>query len=408
MSSKVVVIGGGPAGIMAAGRAGERHKEVVLFERNFKPLMKLMITGKGRCNITNKADIETLIDNVPGNGSFLYSSFYNFSNENIIEFFENRRVLTKTERGQRVFPVSDRAEDVANALLDYAKKNNADIHCDARISNIVTEGSKVKGVILGTKLINCDSVILTTGGLSYPKTGSTGDGFRMVEKLGHTIIPPRPSLVPLNVKGNIMRDLAGLSLKNINALFLNSKGKKIYEEFGEMLFTHFGVSGPVILSGSRHILDYINDGVVLSIDLKPALDEEKLYQRIGRDFEQLSRKMFKNSLDDLLPKKLIPYVIKKTGIDEEKFVNQITRDERRKIVGTLKNFTMEIDSTRPVEEAIVTCGGISVNEIDPYTMESKLIKNLFFAGEIIDVDGYTGGFNLTIAFSTGYLAGSSC
>lgn len=409
MNHKIIVIGGGPAGIMAAGKAAEQGKQVLLLEKNDRVGKKILISGKGRCNITNNTDIDGLIDNTPGNGSFLYSAFYTFSNMDLIDFLNDYGLETKVERGGRVFPVSDRAKDVVDTLMRYLDKNRVKVRLSSPVQEIRTEEGKVKAVILkdGSEL-ECDSVVLTTGGASYPGTGSTGDGYRMAEKLGHTLVPLKPSLVPLIAAEGWVKELQGLSLKNIAITLMNKKGRKLYEDFGEMLFTHFGVSGPVILSCSRHILDYNYRDITLSIDLKPALSEEKLDDRIQRDFEKFSRKQFKNSLDELLPQKLIPVLVNLSGISPDKFVNQITREERRKLVKLLKNLELTITGSRPITEAIVTVGGISTDEINPSTMESKKIKGLYFAGEIIDIDAYTGGYNLTIAFSTGYLAGMHC
>lgn len=409
MGKKVVVIGGGPAGIIAACKASELGNDVTLVEKNDRLGKKILISGKGRCNITNNTDIEGLIENTPGNGNFLYSAFYTFSNADLIELLNRYGLETKVERGGRVFPVSDRAKDVVVTLEKYMKETGVKVLLNAPVAEIITSDGAVKGVKLkdGRK-IDCDSVVLSTGGASYPGTGSTGDGYKIAKKLGHEIVKLRPSLVPLIVSEEWIGELQGLSLKNVAVTLVNEKGKKIYSDFGEMLFTHYGVSGPIILSSSRHILDYDFKGVSLLIDLKPALAEEKLDERIQRDFEKFSRKQFKNSLDELLPQKLIPVVIDLSGISPDKFVNQITKEERRNLVKVLKNFKLTIIGARPIDEAIVTAGGISTNEINPSTMESKLVKGLFLAGEIIDIDAYTGGFNLTIAFSTGYLAGINC
>lgn len=409
MSKKVVVIGGGPAGILAAGKAAELGNDVTLLEKNDRLGKKLLISGKGRCNITNSTDIEGLIENTPGNGNFLYSAFYTFSNTDLLDLLHKYGLETKVERGGRVFPVSDRAKDVVDTLMKYLKDNKVNIELNSHVTDIITDKGAVKGVILNNgRKIECSSVVLATGGASYPRTGSTGDGFKIAGKLGHEIVKLKPSLVPLLVSEKWIGELQGLSLKNVSATIINEKGKKIYQDFGEMIFTHYGVSGPIILSSSRHILDYDFKGVSLIIDLKPALSEEKLDERIQRDFEKFSRKQFKNSLDELLPQKMIPVIIKLSEISPDKFVNQITKDERRRLVKLLKNFKLTICGARPIDEAIVTAGGISTDEINPSTMESKLIKGLFLAGEVIDVDAYTGGFNLTIAFSTGYLAGMNC
>ncbi len=409
MKKKVVVIGAGPGGIMAAGKASSRGRDVILFEKNDRIGKKILISGKGRCNITNDTDIEGLIENTPGNGNFLYSAFYTFSNRDLIEFFEKLGLKTKVERGGRVFPVSDSAKDVNNVLLKYLKMNNVDLKLNSAVKEIKTKDNAVEAVVLRDgATVYCDSVVLATGGASYPGTGSTGDGYSMAKALGHTIVDLRPSLVPLITEEPWVKDLQGLTLKNVSIQIINNKGKKIYSDFGEMLFTHFGVSGPVILSASRHILNYNYKDVKLVIDLKPALSEEKLDERIIRDFEKYSRKQFKNSLDDLLPKKMIPVIVSLSGIEPDKFVNQIKKEERRNLVKLLKNLTVNIIGSRPIQEAIVTAGGVSTDEINPSTMESKIVKGLFFAGEVIDVDAYTGGFNLTIAFSTGYLAGMNC
>jgi predicted Rossmann fold flavoprotein len=409
MSKKVVVIGGGPAGILAAGKASELGKDVVLVEKNDRLGKKILISGKGRCNITNNTDIEGLLENIPGNGNFLYSAFYTFSNTDIIELLHRYGLETKVERGGRVFPVSDRAKDVVDTLARYLKDTGVKVRLNSPVSEILVKNSEVNGVMFKDgNTIECDSVVLCTGGVSYPGTGSTGDGFKIARKVGHEVVKLRPSLVPLIASEKWIGELQGLSLKNVSVTLINEKGKNIYSDFGEMLFTHYGVSGPIILSSSRHILAYNFKGISLVIDLKPALDEQKLDERIRRDFEKFSRKQFKNSLDELLPQKLIPVVIKLSQISPDKFVNQITKEERRKLVSILKKFTLTIVGARPIDEAIVTAGGISTNEINPSTMESKLIKGLYFAGEVIDVDAYTGGFNLTIAFSTGYLAGMNC
>ncbi len=408
-TKNVIVVGGGPAGIMAAGIAAHRGNKVILLEKNDRLGKKLLISGKGRCNITNDADIEGLIENTPGNGNFLYSAFYTFSNQDLISFINELGLETKVERGGRVFPVSDSARDVVSALMRFLNKNNVKIMTGSPVRNIIYQNDKVSGVGLtdGT-VLEADSVVLAVGGMSYPGTGSTGDGYEMAKKLGHTITPLKPSLVPLVTEEEWVKDLQGLSLKNISVSFKNNRGKEIYSDFGEMIFTHFGVSGPVILSASRHLLAYDFKDITLSVDLKPALSEEKLDERVQRDFEKYSRKQYKNSLDELLPQKLIPVVIELSAIDPYKPVHQITKEERKRLVALLKRLEVTIVAARPIKEAIVTAGGIKTNEINPSTMESRKIKGLYFAGEIIDVDAYTGGFNLTIAFSTGYLAGMNC
>jgi predicted Rossmann fold flavoprotein len=409
MKKRIAVIGGGPAGLMAAGRAGQRGFEVFLFEKNYKLGKKLLISGKGRCNITNTADIEKLIENIPGNGNFMHSSFYKFSNYDLMDFFSKQGLKTKVERGGRVFPQSDISKDVLDALVKYNISNGVKIKCNSHVKNILVSESNITGISLKNgRTIECSSVILATGGISYPKTGSTGDGHVMAKSLGHKIVDLKPSLVPLITREQWVKKVQGLSLKNVSITLINLQGKKIYQDFGEMLFTHFGVSGPLILSCSRHILDYKYKDVKLIIDLKPALSNEQLDERIQRDFEKFSRKQLKNALGDLLPSKIIPVIIELSSISPDKFVNQIKKNERNKLVNVLKNLELNIIGSRPVDEAIVTAGGVSVDEINPKTMESKIMKGLFFAGEIIDVDAYTGGFNLTIAFSTGYLAGDNC
>jgi predicted Rossmann fold flavoprotein len=415
MTKKIGIVGAGAAGMMAAGTAAKsadisgESVEVLLFEKNKSPGKKLLITGKGRCNLTSSVDIEDMISNTPGNGNFLYSAFYNFSNTNITKFFNTHGVETKTERGSRVFPVNGNSEEILNALLRYLNENNVRLITDSPVKSIEASEGKIKSIILRNGTVhNFDSVIIATGGMSYPLTGSTGDGYKMASEVGHKIISLRPSLVPLVVKEKWVSKLKGLTLKNVSVKLFDINGQKIFDDFGELLFTHFGLSGPIILTASRHISGYNYNGIKAVIDLKPALNYEKLERRVIRDFDKYSKKQLKNSLGDLLPKALIPIMINCTGISPNKFVNQIRKEERQKLVYILKNLELNIKGTRPIQEAIVTAGGISVNEINPSTMESKLIKGLFFAGEIIDVDAYTGGFNLTIAFSTGHLAGENC
>ena len=406
---KVIVIGGGPAGILAAGQAAGRGHEVHIYEKNNRLGKKLLITGKGRCNITNDCDVEELLENIPGNPYFLYSAFYQLDSYQMQDLLHSYGLATKTERGKRVFPVSDRSLDVILALEEYLKDKKVKLHLDTPVKEILVEEGKAKGVIL-TKgdVISGDAVIVTTGGLSYPSTGSTGDGYNFAKKVGHKIEKLYPSLVPLRIKEDWCKSLMGLSLKNISIQIKTQKGKKVYEEFGEMMFTHYGVSGPVILSASRHlILSMEKERFQLVIDLKPAMDEKKLDARLVRDFEKYANKDFANGLDDLLPKKMIPIIIELSGIPVDKKMNSITKEERKKILSLLKALPLSITSTTGYNDAVITCGGICVNEIDPTSMESKLIKNLHFAGEVLDVDGYTGGFNLQIAFSTGYTAGEN-
>ncbi len=410
---KVVVIGGGPAGMMSAISAAKSGDKVVLLEKNNILGKKILITGKGRCNITSSLDIDDFINNIPGNGRFLYSAFENFDNKDIIELLKKEGVSVKEERGNRYFPTSDRAEDVRMALERETKKAGVDVKLNSKVCGIEIEDSRVKSVVLENGKIDADKIILATGGKSYPLTGSNGEGYKIAEELGHTIKDVRGSLVPLIAEKSVCSKMQGLSLRNVGIILYDvEKDKKIYSDFGEMLFTHFGVSGPTILSGSAHLLRYkdvdkkISNGkIVLKIDLKPALSFEQLDARILRDFTEVKNKQFKNSLDKLLPKKMIDVVIDKSKIDPEKHVNEITREERMNLVKLLKGLVVRIDGFRPVDEAIVTAGGISVKEINPKTMESKIVSGLYFAGEIIDVDAYTGGFNLQIAYSTGFTAG---
>ncbi len=405
MSKRIGIIGAGAAGLFAAGIAASSENSVLVFEKNKKAGKKLLITGKGRCNITNNCSLDELMANIPGNGRFLYSVFNKFNNLDIINFFESINVPVKTERGNRVFPVSDRSMDVVKALIDNGQKQGVKFLYESQVKEIYCENACVKGVRLqNNDYYELDSVILATGGVSYPMTGSDGDGYRLAKSLGHTVTDVKPSLVPLEISEKWVPDLQGLSLKNVGLTAFDNKGNKVYHEQGEMLFTHFGVSGPMILSASRHIMDCGYKGAYFLIDLKPALDEEKLDLRLQRDFAKYSRKQFGNSLNELLPKSLIPIFVELSGIPNEKPVNQITKTERKDLVKLLKGIKITVSKPRPIEEAIVTAGGISTKEINPSTMESKIIKGLYFAGEIIDVDAYTGGFNLTIAFSTAYVA----
>lgn len=408
MKKKIIVVGAGAAGLMAAGRAAEKGHEVHLYEKNNRIGKKILITGKGRCNVTNDSDVEGLLENIPGNPYFLYSAFYQLDSFQLQEFFRNLGLELKVERGKRVFPVSDRSLDVVLALEKYLKKNKVKLHLESPVDSILIEEGKAVGIRLKNgKEEKADGVIVCTGGLSYPGTGSTGDGYRFAKAAGHHVTKLYPSLVPLKTAEDWCHALMGLSLKNIEITIKNNKGKKIYSDFGEMLFTHFGVSGPVILSASRHIILTIEEGYKLFIDLKPAMDEKKLDLRLLRDFEKYANKDFANALDDLLPQKLIPVIIQLVEIDPRKKVNSITKEERKRLCTLLKALPLTITGTTGYNEAVVTCGGIHVDEIDPSTMESKFVKNLHFAGEVLDVDAYTGGFNLQIAFSTGYVAGES-
>lgn len=410
-----VIIGGGPAGLMAAISSAKNGDKVTIIEKMNSCGKKLLITGKGRCNITNNAQMDKFMENTPTNPKFLYGVFNNFTNKDIIELLKNEGVKTKVERGERVFPVSDRAQDVLEALLHILRKQNVQILTNTTAKRIITDDEKnVLGVELDDgKEIKTDKIILATGGKSYPVTGSTGDGYKLAKDLGHTITKIEPSLVPLTSHDEVCKELQGLSLRNV-AIQLQICDKVVYKDFGEMLFTHFGVSGPIVLSASSYLvktkdIEQILKGgkVELEIDLKPALSEEKLDARILRDFEEQKNKQFKNSLDKLLPQKLIPVIIEKTNINGSKKINEITKQERQKLVKELKHFRISINGTRPIEEAIVTSGGINIKEINPKTMESKLISGLYFAGEVIDVDCLTGGYNLQVAWSTGYTAGIS-
>ena len=406
MKKKVIVVGAGAAGLMAAGRAAEKGHEVHLYEKNNRIGKKILITGKGRCNVTNDSDVQGLLDNIPGNPYFMYSAFYQLDSFGTQEFFRNLGLELKVERGKRVFPVSDRSLDVVLALEKYIKQNKVKLHLESPVESILMEEGKAAGIRLKNgKEEKADGVIVCTGGLSYPGTGSTGDGYRFAKAAGHHVTKLYPSLVPLKTAEDWCHELMGLSLKNIEITIKNKKGKKVYTDFGEMLFTHFGVSGPVILSASRHIILTIDEGYKLYIDLKPAMDEKKLDARLLRDFEKFANKDFVNALDELLPQKLIPVIIKLAEIDPRKKVNSITKEERKRLVSLLKALPLTITGVTGYNEAVVTCGGIETDEIDPSTMESKLVKNLHFAGEVLDVDAYTGGFNLQIAFSTGYTAG---
>ena len=418
---KVIVIGGGPAGMMAAIQATQKQNQVILIEKMQSLGRKLLITGKGRCNITSSLSMDDFIKNTPGNGMFLYSCYQKYTNQDIISFLKEQGLEVKEERGNRIFPVTDKSQDVLKCFTKKLKELKVEILYNEKVEEILTEYNeeldtkKVVGVRTKTQTIEADKVILATGGKSYPLTGSTGDGYKIVEKLGHTVTNIKPSLVPLEIyERKVYESLQGLSLRNVNIKLKDiEKNKLIYEDFGEMLFTHFGVSGPIIISSSAHLARYKNinikfkdNNIVLDIDLKPALSEKKLDERLLRDFQEYKNKQFRNSLDKLLPQKLIPLIIDLSKIDGTKKVNEITKEERHRLVQLLKNFRVTLKSFRPIDEAIITSGGISIKEIDPKTMQSKIVKDLYFAGEIIDVDSYTGGFNLQIAYSTGYVAGN--
>ena len=401
--SKVIVIGAGPAGIMAAITAAENHK-VVLIDGNEKIAKKLFITGKGRCNITNAKDIGDFFDYIPGNPHFLYSALYSFTNNDVIEMIESEGTKLKVERGGRMFPASDKSSDIIKALSKKLSKAKVDIKLNSKVTDIFFENDTIKSVeINGSERISADYFIIATGGASYPLTGSRGEGQVLAEKMGHKIIDLKPSLVPVELNGDWFKELIGLTLKNIKLDILDSKNKVKYSNQGEMKFTSYGISGPIVLSGSRFI-DY-KDTYSISIDLKPSLDEKELDLRIQKDFKKYINKDFRNSLDDLLPQKMIPLIIKLSMIDPYKKVNEITKVERKNLVNAIKNIKGKVKGLRPLAEAIVTSGGVSTLEIDPSTMKSKIINNLSFAGEVIDVDAFTGGYNVQIALSTGYLAG---
>lgn len=401
----VVIIGGGAAGLLAASRAKLHADRVIVIERNGMCARKVRITGKGRCNVTNIADIDEILENIPTNKRFMYSALNAFTNYDLMALLEEYNVPTKVERGGRVFPESDSAKDVAQALIKAASGGNVQF-VKERATEIIAENSHVAGVVCTKRKYRCGSVILATGGKSYPLTGSDGSGYELAQRLGHTIVPPRPSLIPLVTAQKWVSGLMGLSLKNVS-LNIYSEGKCVFSDFGEMLFTHFGISGPIVLSASAHIRDIGERKYTAKIDLKPALDEKQLDSRILRDFEEAGKKHLINAMDKLLPKALIPVIISLSGISPHKEVCSVTKKERARLCGLIKSLELDIVGTRPIEEAIITAGGIKCSEINPSTMESKLIGGLYFAGEIIDVDAYTGGFNLQIAFSTGYLAGEN-
>ena len=406
--SKVIVVGGGAAGMMACHAAAMCGHQVTLLEKNEKLGKKIYITGKGRCNLTNASDMEVLFANVMSNRKFLYSAFYTFDNNQVIDLFEMNGMATKTERGNRVFPVSDHSSDVISTMAKVLKNDNVEVKLNTTVQSLIIKENKACGVIVNGKEISADNVILCTGGLSYPSTGSTGDGYEFAKKAGHRIVDCTPSLVPFNIREEWVKDLQGLSLKN-SAITIYDEKKKLYSDFGEMLFTHFGVSGPMILSASGNIkAGEFAKPLKLVIDLKPAMTEEQLDKRILRDFDENKNKQFRNSVSKLLPSKLIPIIIDLSGIDPDKKVNEISKEERNHFVHLLKNLTMTINGLRGWNEAIITKGGINVKDVNPSTMESKLVSNLFFAGEVLDLDAMTGGYNLQIAWSTGYLAGLSC
>ena len=402
--AKVIIIGGGAAGMIAAYSAALTSKQVILLEKNEKLGKKIFITGKGRCNLTNASDMNTVIENVVSNRRFLFSAFKNFTNEDIMNLVENNGTKLKIERGNRVFPVSDHSSDIIRSLENAIRDLHVDIRLNTKVDELIIENDRCIGVVIGKNKIMADAVIVATGGMSYQATGSDGDGYRFAKEAGLSVSKLYPSLVPFNIEGERIKALQGLSLKNIHAYIYNDK-KLLYDEFGEMLFTHFGVSGPVIISASAIIGNKNIKGYRLSIDLKPALDEEKLDERILRDFAEQKNKQLKNSLNKLFPSKLIDEVIYQSKVDPEKKVNLLTKEERHSLVHATKNLEYIISSTRGFNEAIITKGGVEVSQINPKTMESKKIKGLFFAGEVLDLDAFTGGYNLQIAWSTGYVAG---
>lgn len=402
----VLIVGGGPAGLMAAGTALGRGLSVCLLDKNRQLGRKLRITGKGRCNVTNHCDVKTVLANIPGDGRFLYSALNRLGPQDTMALFESLGVPLKTERGNRVFPVSDRSHDVANALeRAYAHAGGKVVHAAA--TDVLTHDGAVSAVVTTEGSIDCDAAVICTGGLSYPLTGSTGDGYRLARQLGHTVTPTRPSLVPLESDDPWCAEMQGFSLRNVTLTVYDEQNKVIYSDLGEMLFTHFGVSGPLVLSASAHMRDFSQHKYRLSIDLKPALDEKKLDARILRDFQKYANRDFKNALYDLAGHAMIPVLVRLSGIPEDTKVNVITREQRHKLVELFKHFPVSVTGTRPIDEAIITSGGVSLKEVNPRTMGSKLVPGLYFAGEVLDLDAYTGGFNLQIAWSTGYVAGSA-
>jgi len=401
LTADVVVIGGGPAGMLSAITAAEQGQKVILVEANGRLGKKLLITGKGRCNVTNHCSVEDVLQNVPRNARFLYSALQAFPPEKVMAFFNDNGCPLKTERGNRVLPVSDRSVSVLECLQRRLKQTNVNVFY-GKVLRILTQEQSVTGVLTDRGELLANAVVLATGGVSYPATGSTGDGYAMAEELGHKIVAPEGSLVPLETAGTDCQSMQGLSLRNVGVRLLNEKGKLLYKDFGELLFTHFGVSGPTVLSASAHMKQ---GNCRLVIDLKPALDEEKLNSRLLRDLQQYQNRTMENALTDLLPRSMIPVILKRAQIPAQLQANSLTKQQRRALLEQLKSFTVEITGKRPVAEAIITSGGVAVQQVDPKTMESKLVKGLYFAGEILDCDAYTGGFNLQIAWSTGYAAG---
>lgn len=399
----VVVIGGGASGMLASAVAAERGLSVLLLEKNDRLGLKLRITGKGRCNVTNDCTVREVLDNIPTGGRFLQSALNGFSPRDTIALFEKLGVPMKTERGNRVFPVSDKAADIVAALRKYLDSAGVTVK-KSTVKAILKQDNRVNAVLTDEGRIDCETAVLCTGGVSYPLTGSTGDGYKLAASHGHKIVAPKASLVPLEASPEVCSRMQGLSLKNVRLTVTDGSKKPVYQDFGEMLFTHFGVSGPLILSASAHMRDFQNKKYELSIDLKPALDEKKLDARILRDFEKYANRDFSNALGDLASKIMIPVLIELSGIPPETKVNSITREQRARLLNIFKNFKIDVQGPRPIAEAIITSGGVDVREINPTTMESKLLKGLYFAGEVIDADAYTGGFNLQIAWSTAYAA----
>ena len=401
----VVVIGGGASGMLAAAVAAERGLSVLLVEKNDSLGRKLRVTGKGRCNLTNNCSVREVLENIPTEPKFLHSAMSRLTPQDVMALFEKLGVRLKTERGNRVFPVSDNSADVVSALKKYGKKSGVTVRHDT-VKEIRTQDGAVRSVLTENGTIDCRTVILCTGGLSYPSTGSTGDGLMMAEKLGHTIIAPEPSLVPLEAEPHLCSRMQGLTLKNVTITVLDGDGKVVFEEFGELLFTHFGLSGPLVLSASAHMKANTNKKYTVRIDLKPALSEKKLDARILRDFDKYTNRDFGNALGDLLNRLMIPVVVERSGIPADTKVHSVTRAQRKKLIRQLKEFSIRIRGPRPIAEAIITSGGIDVREINPKTMESKIVRGLYFAGEVMNVDAYTGGFNLQIAWATAYAAGT--
>ena len=406
LKTELVVIGGGAAGLFASAYAATLGVKCILLEPNKKPGHKLRITGKGRCNLTNNCDVKTFLENVPVNPRFLHGAVSRFDMAATMEFFEKLGIPLKTERGARVFPQSDNANDIADALIRLGKKNGVQILVEAA-KGLICEDGRITAVTTNSSTIFCDSAILCTGGVSYPLTGSKGDGYAMAERLGHTIVAPKPSLIPLVSPDDYCAEMQGLSLKNVALSVFDGKGKRIFDELGEMLFTHFGVSGPLVLSASAHMREMDMSSYRLSIDLKPGLDEKKLDARILRDFEKYANRDFQNALGELAARAMIPVLVRLSGIAPETKVNSVTKQERSRLVSLFKAFPVNVSGTRPIEEAIITSGGVSVKEVNPKTMESKLVSGLYFAGEILDVDAYTGGFNLQIAWTTAHCAANA-